>query len=162
MITGVHHFSFSCSDADRSLAFYRDRLGLRLLADREVEAGGFVEQVTAWTARASGSSHLQGYGVNLELLQFRSPGAEPRARGLEHTGSAHVCFTTDDLDALYEQWRRDGVRFRSSGPVTVVGGPNDGGKGIYLDDPDGNGVEIIQLARAWPSAGNLHASKAHP
>ena len=44
-----------------------------------------------------------------------------------------------------------GGGFRSPGPVTVAGGPNDGGKGICLDDPDGNGVEILQLARPWPS-----------
>ena len=46
MITGVHHFSISCSDADRSLVFYRDLFGLELLSDREVEGHGFVEQVT--------------------------------------------------------------------------------------------------------------------
>ena len=44
-------------------------------------------------------------------------------------------------------------------PVTVVGGPNDGGKGLYVDDPDGNGVEIIQLARPWPSVTGLQAAR---
>ena len=44
-------------------------------------------------------------------------------------------------------------------PVTVVGGPNDGGKGLYVDDPDGNGVEIIQLARPWPSVSGLQAAR---
>ena len=154
MITGVHHFSISCSDAERSLAFYRDLFGLRLVADREVEAGGFVERVTGVRDARVRIVHLQGYGVNLELLQFASPEADRRARGLEHAGSAHVCFVTDDLDALHERWKRDGVSFRSPGPVTVVGGPNDGGKGIYLDDPDGNGVEILQLARPWPRIGS--------
>jgi catechol-2,3-dioxygenase len=36
----------------------------------------------------------------------------------------------------------------------VVGGPNDGGKGLYIEDPDGNAVEIIQLARPWPRPGD--------
>ena len=45
------------------------------------------------------------------------------------------------------------IRSRDSAPVTVVGGPNDGGKGLYVEDPDGNGVEIIQLARPWPTEG---------
>ena len=89
--------------------------------------------------------------MTLELLEFASPERDRRARGLEHAGSAHVCFVADGLDALYEEWSKRGIPFRSPGPVTMVGGPNDGGKGIYLDDPDGNGVEILQLARPWPS-----------
>ena len=43
--------------------------------------------------------------------------------------------------------------------MTVVGGPNDGGKGLYVDDPDGNGVEIIQLARPWPSVSILQSAQ---
>ena len=46
MIRGLHHFSLTCSDADRSLAFYRDLFGLRLVSDRWVERGSFVEKVT--------------------------------------------------------------------------------------------------------------------
>ena len=153
MITGVHHFSLSCSDADRSLAFYRDVFGLRLVSDREVEPEGFVERVTGVPGARVRIVHLQGYGVNLELLEFKEPRGDRRARGLEHAGSAHLCFIADDLDAEYERLRGQGARVRSPGPVTVVGGPNDGGKGLYVDDPDGNGVEIIQLARPWPTVG---------
>ena len=35
-------------------------------------------------------------------------------------------------------------------PQTVVGGPNEGGRVVYLKDPDGNAVELHQLARPWP------------
>jgi lactoylglutathione lyase len=150
VITGLHHFSLSCSDADRSLAFYRDVFGLRLVSDREVEAGGFVEKVTRVPAARVRIVHLQGYGANLELLEFKEPRGERRARRLEHAGSAHLCFIADDLDAEHRRLMESGVTCRSPGPVTVVGGPNDGGKGLYVDDPDGNGVEIIELARPWP------------
>jgi lactoylglutathione lyase len=153
VITGLHHFSLSCSDADRSTAFYRDVFGLRLVSDREVEAGGFVEKVTGVPAGRVRIVHLQGYGANLELLEFKEPRGDRRARRLEHAGSAHVCFVSDDLDAEYRRLTEAGVACRSPRPVTVVGGPNDGGKGLYVDDPDGNGVEIIQLARPWAGAG---------
>ena len=45
-ITGFHHFSLTCADADRSIAFYRDVFGLSLVGDRVVEPGGFVADVT--------------------------------------------------------------------------------------------------------------------
>jgi lactoylglutathione lyase len=152
VITGIHHFSISCSDADRSLAFYRDVFGLEVIADREVEPHGFVEQVTGVPVARVRIVHLQGYGVNFELLEFKEPRGDRRGRGLNAAGSAHLCFVADDLDAEYERLTALGVTPRSPAPVTVVGGPNDGGKGLYVDDPDGNGVEILQLARPWPGA----------
>ena len=162
MITGVHHFSISCSDAERSLAFYRDLFGLELLSDREVERHGFVEQVTGVPVALVRIVHLQGHGMNFELLEFKEPRGDRRARGLHEAGSAHLCFVADDLDAEYERLKSLGATFRSPGPVTVVGGPNDGGKGLYVDDPDGNGVEIIQLARPWPSVSILQTAQTQP
>jgi catechol 2,3-dioxygenase-like lactoylglutathione lyase family enzyme len=154
VITGLHHFSLTCSDADRSIAFYRELFGLKLIADREVERGGFVQDVTGVQGARVRIVHLQGYGLNFELLEFKEPRGDTRARELNHAGSAHLCFMTDDLEATCAWLREQGVTIRSAGgaPVTVVGGPNDGGKGLYVADPDGNGVEIIQLARPWPKA----------
>ena len=98
--------------------------------------------------------HLRGHGVNLELLEFSSPEGDRQARGLHHAGSAHTCFLSEDLDAEHERLRSLGVPIRSAGgPVTVVGGPNHGGKGLYVEDPDGIPVEILQLARPWPELG---------
>ena len=153
MITGIHHFSIACSDADRSLAFYRDLFGLELVSDREVEAGGFVEDVTGVAGARVRIVHLSGHGANLELLEYAEPRGDLRAREPNHAGSAHVCFTTHDLDETCATFRSRGVKIRSrdGAPVTVVGGPNDGGKGLYIEDPDGNAVEIVELARPWPT-----------
>jgi len=152
-IVGFHHFSISCADADRSIAFYRDLFGMRLLSDREVEPGGFVERVTGVEGAAVRIVHLQGYGVNFELLEYKAPRGDQRAREPNNVGAAHLCFVADDLDAVYEDLRSKGVVVRTKdGPATVVGGPNDGGKGLYVEDPDGNAVEVLQLARPWPAA----------
>jgi catechol 2,3-dioxygenase-like lactoylglutathione lyase family enzyme len=147
VITGVHHFSLSVADVDRSMAFYRE-FGFELVSDREV-AGDYVEVITGVPGADVRIVHLTGFGHNLELLEYRRPRGASRARDFQDVGSAHVCFLTDDLDAECERLRALGVPFRSPGPVTTTSGPNRGGKGIYVEDPDGNGVEIIQLARPW-------------
>ena len=152
MITGIHHFSIGCSNADRSVAFYRDLFGMELISDREVESGGFVERVTGVPGAHVRLVHMQGHGLNFELIEYLAPRGEQRAREPNHVGSAHLCFIADDLDEVYDDLVAKGVTFRSrSGPERVTGGPNDGGKGVYLDDPDGNAVEILQLARPWPT-----------
>jgi hypothetical protein len=42
-----------------------------------------------------------------------------------------------DIDALHADLASKGVRFRSDGPVVMLGGPNKGGKSLYSLDPDG-------------------------
>jgi catechol 2,3-dioxygenase-like lactoylglutathione lyase family enzyme len=152
VINGLLHFGITCSDADRSLAFYRDLFGMRLVADRVVPRGGFVEKVTGVAGAEVRLVHLQGYGVNVELIQYLNPPGERHARRFEDAGSAHLCFTAENLDDVHARLREMDVVLRSS-PTTVVGGPNDGGKGLYIEDPDGNGVEIVELARPWPDSG---------
>lgn len=149
MITGVHHFALTVADVDRSIAFYRE-FGFELVSDREVE-GDYVEEITGIAGVHLRIVHLSAFERNLELLQCKSPPGAGRARDLPDVGSAHLCFLTDDLDAEFERLRTLGVGFRSDGPVTTTSGPNRGGRGIYAEDPDGNVVEIVQLARPWGS-----------
>jgi catechol 2,3-dioxygenase-like lactoylglutathione lyase family enzyme len=154
MITGIHHFSIACSDAERSAAFYRDLFGLELVSDREIAPGGFVEKVTGVPGANVRIVHLSGYGANFELLEYKAPRGDTRARAPNHAGSAHLCFVVDDIDAAFASLRKRGVGSHSAeGPVTLVGGPNEGGKAVYLEDPDGNQIELVQLVRPWPTAG---------
>jgi glyoxylase I family protein len=152
LITGFLHFAYSCADADRSIAFYRDNLGMELVADRVVPGGGYVEAVTGIAGARVRIVHLQGYGFNLELLEYEEPRGETRAREPNHAGSAHMAFVVDDCDAVCAELAAKGVPVRSAEgrPQTVTGGPNDGGKCVYLEDPDGNPVELVQLVRPWP------------
>lgn len=156
MITGFLHFEISTGDADRAIAFYRDVFGMELYREREVEPGGFVEQVTGVEGARVRIVHMRGYGFNFELLEYREPRGDTRAREPNHTGSAHLCFVTDDMDAECERLKALGVKIRSRDgqPVRVTGGPNDGGKVLYVEDPDGNAVEIVQLVRPWTSEGD--------
>jgi catechol 2,3-dioxygenase-like lactoylglutathione lyase family enzyme len=147
VISGVHHFALTVADADRSIAFYGG-FGFELASDREVD-GGYVEEITGVPGAHIRLAHLSGFGHNLELVEYKQPRGADRARGLQDVGSAHVCLLTDDLDAECERLRAAGVPFRSPGPVTTTSGPNKGGRGIYVEDPDGNAVEIVQLARPW-------------
>lgn len=144
MITGIHHFALTVSDMDRSMAFYRDLFGLEVLSDRAVERD-YVEEITAVPGAHLRIVHLRGYGAQVELLQYLAPRGAPRARALPDAGSAHLCFVSDDLDAEVERLQAADVIFRSL-PVTTTNGPNRGGRGIYVEDPDGNAVEVVQLA----------------
>ncbi len=151
MITGIHHFGLTVSDMSRSLPFYTELFGMDVASDREVDRD-YVEVITGIAGAHLRLVHLQGHGVRLELIQYINPVGADRSGPLPNAGAAHVCFLTDDLDVELERLARAGVEMQSSAPVTTTSGPNKGGRGVYLRDPDGNAVEVVQLAPSQSDA----------
>jgi lactoylglutathione lyase len=144
-----HHTGLQVADLERSLAFYRDLLGFEL--------------VFQWNPQAAYIGTLVGYpGVDLhaailrvpnseiflELLEYRNVERRPVDTGTANPGTAHTAYFVDDMDAMYERLVAAGVRAVSA-PVSPTIGPNVGGKAVYLMDPDGIRVELIQSARTF-------------
>lgn len=144
-IRGVHHVSFTVSEMDRSLAFYRDGLGFEMLNDRTVR-GPFPETVSGLEGAHMRIVHLRGHGQGLELIQYYAPPGQSPAPRTCDVGSAHLCYIVDDIDRMVEKLRSLGARFLSE-PMAVEGGPNAGNRMVYFLDPDGIPMELTQPAR---------------
>jgi lactoylglutathione lyase len=150
-ITGAHHTSFTVADLDRSLEFFRDVLGLEVVFVREVRDEYFGRivglpgaVVKAALLRIPSSSH------HIELFEYLNPrGQTHRPRPCD-PGSTHVSLLVDDLPKLCTELQAKGVSFTSD-PVRIDAGPNRGGYGIYLSDPNGILIELFQQpGRAFP------------
>ena len=144
-ISGINHTGLHVRDIERSIAFYRDLIGLELLTRRESRADyvadivgypGAVLQM-AWLRHPSG-------GPVVELLQYVEPAGTPIDTSTPNPGTAHVCFNVPDIHATYERLRAAGVEFKSDGPVPITHGLNKGAYGIYFTDPDAITLELIQ------------------
>ena len=144
MITAVHHVSFTVSDMEQSLDFYRGALGFEVLNDRTVE-GSFAETVTTLEGVRMRIVHLSGYGQGLELIQYLAAAGQPEAPRTCDTGSAHLCYVVDDIEAEIVRLSALGVRFLSK-VMMVEGGPNAGNRMVYFLDPDGIPMEFTQPA----------------
>jgi catechol 2,3-dioxygenase len=115
-LTTVGAVHLTVSDLDRSLDYYRDAIGLRVL-----EAG---------PGRAS-----LGAGERELLVLTEQPGARP-ARG--HTGLYHFALLLAERADL-ARWLAHAARDR----VALTGMADDFvSEALYLDDPDGHGIEI--------------------
>jgi catechol 2,3-dioxygenase-like lactoylglutathione lyase family enzyme len=143
-VVGVHHTSFTVADLDLSVAFFRDRLGLELLFVREVRddyLGRIVglpgTMVRAALLRLPGSAH------HVELFQYLHPPGQAHSPRPCDPGSTHLALLVDDLPALYGQLAAQGVAFVSA-PVPITAGPNRGAQAVYLRDPNGILVELLQ------------------
>lgn len=129
--TRIGHVHLKVADLDRALAFYCDLLGFELMlmyGDQAafVSAGGYHHHIglNTWHSKGAGPAPVSGVG-------------------LYHT--AIVYPTRRDLAAILNRLNEQGY------PLT---GASDHGvsEALYLNDPDGNGVELYwdRPRELWP------------
>lgn len=143
-----HHTSFSVSDMDQSIAFYRDLLGLDLIQDVVRENVPAYDEILGMPdvklrialIRMGNRSHF------LELIEYIHPRCQVRELKNTFVGAAHLCFVVADLENEYQRLETCGAGFTSP-PVEIVRDGQYMGKGLYMLDPDGISIEILELPR---------------
>jgi glyoxylase I family protein len=142
MFSGIHHASFTVSDMDRSIAFYRDVLGMELTWDSKVAGvqfkGPVSDAVTGCPGTEQRIAFLSLGESRIELVEFTPTGRPQTDNKPSDTGSAHICFRTDNMDEVYRRLQTHNV------PLHCV--PQDNGPAIviYFRDPDGCILEATQ------------------
>jgi lactoylglutathione lyase len=150
LLRAYSHFSFVVSDIERAVAWYRDVLGLRLVARqrqdndytrRFVAVPGAILEVAEFALPEVAASEE----VLLELIEYVEPPGEHSPPRRQDVGSAHLSFIVDDIAAEHERLSEAGASFVTP-PVRIEAGVNAGGWVCYLSDPDGITLELFQPA----------------
>ena len=131
----IGHGHLKVSDLDRALAFYCGVLGFELM-QRIGHDAAFL---------AAG-----GYHHHLGLNTWESGGGGRPAPGT--TGLYHVAILYPDRASLADAL----LRLDAAG-VPLTGASDHGvSEALYLDDPDGNGLELYRARppEAWPRNGD--------
>lgn len=131
--TRVGHVHLKVADLDRAIGFYSGILGF-----------GVTQRYGAQAAFLAAG----GYHHHIGLNTWESLGATPPPPG--HTGLYHSAFLFPNRKALAEVLKR---LVEAGYPLT---GASDHGvsEALYLNDPDGNGVELYRDRDEadWPRA----------
>jgi catechol 2,3-dioxygenase-like lactoylglutathione lyase family enzyme len=146
MIKCIDHVGITVADLERSLAFYGGVLGLELI-DRETIADETIADLTGYDAVEMDCADLDsGDGRILELIQYRTPAGSSPAHALCDGGTVHVSLCVADLDAVLAALEDSGARIVSRRPVLFKepGSPWDGVRCVYVADPDGVVLELVQ------------------
>ncbi len=123
----ILHTMLRVGDLERSLAFYNEVLGMRLLRRNDYPEGKFTLAFV-------------GYGEESETAVLELTynwGVDKYELG---TAFGHVAIEVDDAYAACEEIRRRG------GNVVREAGPMKGGTTViaFVQDPDGYKIELIQ------------------
>ena len=148
MIRGFNHIGVSVRDLDRSIEFYRDLLGLALIAAPFPFSGPMFSQVMGVEDAKGRMCVMRAANVQLELFEFTSPEPAPKDpdHSVAHHGLTHFGIDVEDIDATYARLVAAGVRFHC--PVQTFPG---GMRATYGRDMDGNVFELLQMS-APPAA----------
>jgi glyoxylase I family protein len=141
-IRSTGHTGITVSDLDRAVRFYRDVLGCRV-SDPVRLAGPQFESLTGVAGCRIDVVFARLPDHVIELLCYRNPPG--RTSGLRpcDPGFMHVCLKVADLAQVLERVRA--ADFVAVGPIQVVAaGPLSGLKAVYVRDPDGVFLELIE------------------
>ena len=142
----INHTGFVVSDMERALAFYQDLLGLKEERNEIVE-GEFISQLVGYP---DARLHIIYLGLedmkhSVELIQYLNP---PSATGIisdrKDIGATHLGIIVDDLDSFYEELSSRGMRFVNPPAVRPNATYPLARKGCFLQDPDGNWLELLE------------------
>jgi catechol 2,3-dioxygenase-like lactoylglutathione lyase family enzyme len=141
MIMGFVHVGMSVSNLDRSVAFYREQLGMQLVA-QDTFSGPQYAQILALPGAKGKVALLKVGSFELELFEFAAPKpiAKATVGAVSDLGISHFCLEVDDLDAAYRRLAAEGVAFHCE-PIHFAGA----GKATYCRDPDGNVFELVEV-----------------
>ena len=142
MINRMNHTGFVVKDLERSLEFYTDVVGMKLV--RLVErTGSPISQVVGYP-----NCHLKialvsagDGGHMLELLQYvQPPSADRPTEERSVIGGSHLAVEVDDIQQTYQDLLDRGAQ-KLNPPVDVAPGRT----ACYLQDPEGNWLELLEL-----------------
>ena len=130
------------SDLARSLRFYCEGLGFRE-ASRLSVSGAETDALLGLSDVKLEAVYLQRDGFVLELLHYAAPGVtgDRAPRAMNALGLTHLSLRVADIDRVVQQLAAAGGQ-----PLepTRIDNPRLGARAIFVLDPDGTRVELVE------------------
>lgn len=137
----LRHVGIVVKDLEKSLFFYRDLLGLKVVRKMD-ESGSFIDTICGVKNIAVTTIKLAADdGSLIELLYFHSPESNKAVdKDLNRAGFAHVSFTVENIAEEYTRLNKAGVYFNSKPQLS-----SDGlAKVVFCRDNEGNFIELVE------------------
>lgn len=123
----ILHTMIRVGDLERSIAFYTEVLGMRLLRRKDYPGGRFTLAFVGYDDESSSAVIELTYNWDIEHYDMG-------------TGFGHIAIGVEDIHATCERIRAGG------GEITREPGPMKHGSTViaFVRDPDGYAIELIE------------------
>jgi catechol 2,3-dioxygenase-like lactoylglutathione lyase family enzyme len=147
LFLGIDHTAIVVEDTDRSLAFWRDLLGLRVAGESENWGPEQERLNNVFGARLRITALRAPDGPGVEFLEYLSPRdgrpfpADTRASDLWHW---QINLQSADVDPAADALRDGRARFVSPGVTQLPGDGLGFTEGLMARDPDGHALLLLR------------------
>lgn len=138
----IHHVGIAVAQLERSLAFYCDLLGMSVIGRSDDEEVGAI--VGMKTARVRIADLDLGNGQILELLEYGSGNGDVCLGGPGTVGSCHLSLQVDSVRSALSRLEMAGYMPIGETTELTLGGVWEDCTVVYLRDPDGVILELIE------------------
>lgn len=162
LFLGVDHTAIVVADTDRSLAFYRDTLGMKVAGGSENFGKEQEHLNNVFGARLRITTLRAPAGPGVELLEYLAPTGGREFPPDTHSNDIlhwHTTLVTPALDSLVDVLRESRTTWVSPGAIEGVFSVADLSQAAQIRDPDGHAV-IVGQASPKPAASSRAARPA--
>ncbi|UZO80088.1 VOC family protein [Aquimarina sp. ERC-38] len=149
MTRSVQHIGIPVSNLVKSIEFYKEFLGGKILFQNEMVGEGFSKGTKVPNA-ACKFAMIEIKNTIIELIEYTNPIGKPFRQNNNDVGAIHIAFEVDDIQETYKNLSEKGYQFNAE-PYTFKEKDKAedivGASFAYLNDPDGIQLEIFESAK---------------
>ncbi len=139
MIKNIRHTGIVVKNLEESLRFYQ-LLGFTIY-QRAKESVDFISKISDKEGIVLNTVKLLAPNNSMmELLDYGKDKMQTE-RTMFETGMAHIAFTVEDLEEVYNRLKEKGIYFNSSPQIS----PNRYAKVVFCRAPEGTFIELVEV-----------------
>ena len=124
-IVGIGHIAIRVKDIDRTLDFYRDKLGFKEMFRLERDGKLWLMYLRV---------------TDTQYIELFPEAAGDRAPPRDANGLNHICLEVDSIDGVLADLGKAGIPIAREKQMGA-----DGNLQAWIEDPDGNRIELMQM-----------------
>ena len=127
-IVGIGHIAIRVKDINKALAFYRDKLGFKEMFRLEREGKLWLMYLRV---------------TDTQYIELFPDAVGDRAPSRDAVGLNHICLEVDSIDGVLADLAEAGIPLTRDKQMGA-----DGNLQAWIEDPDGNRIELMQMDSA--------------
>lgn len=141
IVKGYRHTGIICEDMEKSLRFYKEFLGLRVIQDFWDDSD-YINKITGLQNANVHMIKLQAEdGTVIELLDYVTHPTDLIDQEVYNVGACHLALQVNNIEEAYKELQSKGVSFISE-PVLSSEGI---AKVCFCFDPNNTRIELVEM-----------------